>query len=65
MHHVATLIIFSRCVLIRATPIYLKRIDIGALTVDNHSIVLEAMFFALLLQLQRASLNDAPPGPEG
>jgi hypothetical protein len=40
-------------------------IDIGVLTVDNNSIILEAMFFALSLQLQRAALNDAPPGPEG
>jgi hypothetical protein len=44
---------------------YTYSIDIGALTVDNNSIVLEAMFFTLSLQLQRASLNDAPPGPEG
>jgi hypothetical protein len=67
MRHVAMLIIFSRRVLIRATlaDIATYSIAIGALTVDNNSIVLEAMFFARLLQLQHASLNEAPPGPEG
>jgi hypothetical protein len=64
MRHVAMLIIFSRRVLIRATPQHRYNI-IGALTVDNNSIVLEAIFFGLSLQLQHTSLNDAPPGPEG
>jgi hypothetical protein len=62
MRHVAMLIIFSRRVLIRATPVYVYTysIDIGALTVDSTG----SHVFPLSLQLQRASLNDAPPGPE-
>jgi hypothetical protein len=60
MRHVAMLIIFSRRVLIRATPVYVY-IDIGALMVDTTG----SHVFPLSLQLQRTSLNDAPPGPEG
>jgi hypothetical protein len=64
MHHVAMLIIFSRRVLIRVTLVYLI-INIGLLTVDNYSIILEANVFAFSPQLQHASLSGAPPGPEG
>ena len=46
---------FSRYVPIRAVPVYTYSIDIGVLTVDNSSIVVEAMFSTLSLKLQCAT----------